>query len=250
MATIFQKTTTGQCLVLDTRESLTYPFNLGDWSEIRVGVELSMVTINSGNGFNTPYYTETASSNSYNNSFFMGFRDTGSIFPNTVSGTYIGFVPMNNFPINVITNNQRIERTTNSNTPMGYISGGTTYITTLDNNSRCVYVGSQSAVTGSSLYAAQHGFRVQIQNKGTTGQRMLLDTFNNTTTYVTPNASGLRSFMSAMTNTTSGIYCYLTAGGPSGGQGAALDFPNAFFIYNPFLGNLIRIHTLEIEKYA
>lgn len=250
MATIFQKTPTGQCLVLDAREGLTYPFNLGDWNEIRVGVELSMVTINSGNGFNTPYYTETASANAMTNSFFMGFRDTGSLFPNPVSGMYIGFVPRNNFPVNVTTSDVRISRTTNGNLPMGYISGGTSFVTTVDNDSRCVYIGSQAAVTGTTAYAARHGFQVTLVNKGTTGQQVQLNTFNNGASYVTPNPSGLRSFMSAMTNVISGSYFYLTAGGPSGGQGAALDFPNAFFLYNPFLGNMIRIHDIVIEKYG
>lgn len=245
MSTVFQKTATDVCEVLDPREGLTVPFDLGNWSEIRVGVELSYVA-NTG-GFNVvPPADEASAGTSFTNSFIMGFRSTGSVFPDPVSGFHIGIVP--GFAVSSFISEGRIRRTAPGNNEVGVTYGGTTTAqATTPGNPSCVYVGGTS-VAGTTLYAGQQGFRVRLTGQGTSGQFMMLDVFNNATAYVTPSVTGLRAFMSAGTITASGAYYPLTTTLTT--PGVPLQFPNAFFIYSPFLTGSLRVHTIVIDRYA
>lgn len=246
MSTIFQKTATDICQVLDSREGLTYPFDLGNWSEIRVGVELSYIAT-TGAGYNTPPVSdETQGGTTLTNAFLMGFRNTGTLFPDTVNGLHIGFVPAN--PETMSVSEGRIRQASFSRLPIGIVLGAVSAISnTLDSTSRTVYIGGSSA-SAATQYAAQHGFRVRLTGQGSSGQFMQLDTFNNTTNYVTPSVTGLRQFLSTAAASVSGAYYPLTSGFvyPAG----PLTFPNAFFLYAPFLSGSIRIHTIVADRYA
>lgn len=246
MSVLFQKTLVDVCQVLDSREGLTYPFDLGNWSEIRVGVELSYIAI-TGAGYNTvPGFDEAQGGTSLTNSFLMGFRNTNTTFPDTTNGFHIGFIG-NNLSVSALISEGRIRRTPAAHLPIGIILGPTTVAVDLDSSSRTVYTAGTSA-SAATVYAAQHGFRVRLTGQGTTGQFLTLDTFNNTTAYVTPSVTGLRAFMGVAANSVSGAYYPLTSGFVS--NGGPLTFPNAFFLYSPFLSGSLRVHTLIVDRYA
>lgn len=249
MATIFQKTATDNCIVLDSRESLTYPFSLGNWSEIRLGIEMSIVAITGG--YNTVGTDETVGGTSQTNSFYFGFKNTGTLFPDTISGFFVGVIPNGvgaNYTAAPGGLNGRLSQASTADLNWGIQSGSTSRVgPLLDTSSRHIWAGGDS-VANSTLYCSRQGLRVILISGNTTNQFLQLDTFNNSTTDYTPNITGLRSFMDLMANSSSGTYQFLTNGFVGGG--APLPFPNAFFIYNPFISNQIRIHTLVVERYA
>jgi len=101
MATVFQKTTSDKCLILDAKEALIYPFDVGNWTEIRMAVGLSLTTAASNNG------TAIAENNSFttaSSGFYFGIKNssnanlpgvTGAIYAGSVStadGNAVSFV--------------------------------------------------------------------------------------------------------------------------------------------------------------
>lgn len=260
MSTVFQKTATDNCLILDSREGLTVPFDLGNWNEIRVGVELSYIAT-TGGGYNiAPLVDETQGGTSFTNSFFLGFRGTGTPFPDTVSGFYLGMIGNNTNPVTESANGAgadaaggRVRVVSFGGLPMGCFYQGTFATQSFGNNSRCVGMAG-AAASAATQYADQQGFRVRLTGQGTSGQFMQIDCFNNNNgsfavaTHVTPSVTGLRAFLSSMPNVVSGAYYPLTSGFVS--PGGPLQFPNAFFIYSPFLTGSVRLHTLVIDRYA
>lgn len=250
MSTVFQKTLIDTCLVLDSREALTCPFDLGNWSEIRVGVELSYVS-STGAGYNiVPGADEHQAATVLTNGFLMGLRNTGTPFPDNVSGVYLGFVPTatNTHGIAArISEGRIIDDFINTFLPVGMINGPAIVTNLSNSTSKCVYIGGTS-VSGTTNYAAQQGIRIRMTGQNTPGQYMMIDVFNNTLNYVTPNVTGLRFFLSNMPNVASGFYGPLTNTFTS--NGTPLAVPNAFFVYSPFQSGILRVHTIIVDRYA
>lgn len=246
---------TGAMLILEPRERLIYPFNIGDYSEVRFGLYWSWTSAHSGD--NVPPPTETISSTTPLLTPFIGLcnYNTGTLgFPGQSNGfDYVGWY---------------------GGTASLEFQGGTTLNYNWGNGSfgrgQFAFVSDQTgwAINGNSYFTfslfntTAFGVPISTCSDVTCGNKFLSRILFPTATQV-----GLQgSSASSPTSDTSvqNLRAQLaTFGNPyptqimyfpwaSGGSGSPhpLMRPNALFIYNPPLNARMRIHAIAVERYA
>ncbi len=247
MATIFQKVTGDNCVILDPRESLIYPFNFGDdWTEIRMGVYVSMCATGDDNSL--PIFS-TISDNSAINRPFIGFKNNNNSFPQSASCSFAGF----SSPITEGTILQIAPGTSSAGLELAG-SSSNTYSFLLSNDASQV---KDSAGGFSSMqwpYAGSVGdtayFGVFVAKLCVTPTNIYTGT-----NYVTHNATaggsnvGIASLRKDVANASfsspvTGFFTYdFTA------TGTPIAKPNAAFIYSPMFNSRLRIHNIVVERY-
>lgn len=240
MATIFQKITGDNCLILDPREALVYPFSFGgQWTEVRMAMFVSLC---SSNGDNTPPPFSIISDSSPSNKFYFGFKTNNNIFPQTPNTLYVG--------------------------AMSQQDEGTIIASQGANGIR---VGSSASNSLSFVYNYNNDFNHQnaVLNPMLSPVHMDLDTgyfgFYSIKLSITPqnvfsgaNAiidviPGADSSISALRLTaTNATYGTVTTGfftQDSTITGLPAARPDAIFAYLPMFDSRMRIHNILIEKY-
>lgn len=254
MSIIYQKISGAnqeQCLILGPREALVYPFNLGEYQEIRFGIFFSMTAANDSN---TAYTNETVGTGNPKNKLYIGFKDHSVNFPFTPNSSFIGngSLPSTNNGAgvaNVALSNQAIVTVSSGGSTMANIysiSGENGTQVFSGYNLRSIALGSPlripttAQVTSTTNYMSFFGGKL-LQ---TGSQFSYFSTYDNLNTYGTGTQLALRTLISRFPNQDgingingiSGIF-----------SGAQL---NSLFIYMPFSGNQVRIHGLVVDKYA
>lgn len=241
MATIFQKITGDNCLILDPREALIYPFNFGsEWTEIRMSMYASLCA---ASGDNTPPPLNTLADTSASNKFYFGFKTNNNIFPQSPNTLFIGsMIPQAEGTL-VSTQAGNLFRV------VGSVSNGMSFVYNYNNDftNEGPMGNTFLTPTGIALNSGYFGFyatKLCITSNGIySGTNGVISISTNPT----PSIAALRS------DTSDGnVYGALKTGfyttnGTS--TGAIAPKPDAIFIYFPMYDSRLRIHNLLIEKH-
>lgn len=237
MATIFQKTATDNCLILGARESLTYPFSLGNWTEVRMGFYIS---VTSSSGDNTLYGgNETIPFASGPANIYVGLTSSEPGFPRQNGKTYIGLGPHNPGSTQNL-NSTVISCADASNTRLAAVdASGNLSISTAGAG----MIGYTNT-TGNTNYARFYGLRyvVSSNNQYTVTKTAGASPVTN------PTVEDTRAQLQAMPSSDSLGSLYFNYGFTS--SGVQLPRPNNVYLYFPFWGSRVRIHALVVDKYA
>lgn len=228
----------GECIVLNQGDEFYYPFDWNNgYSEIRVGFMFSVGA--SGNGLITPV---TQTPNSPPSNIFIGFKNhDNGILPQFSGSSFFGI--SNRYADNAINiyNNLLSFGSDNSN--------GWGYFLSSDSTGNSIYYTANQQrginlfnTTGSSVFASFWGMDLIL--KGNTFSGCAIYDIGGYTNFTTGRiAVNLDSppFQSAGQNG------FFTTGNANTNN--LLQKPNCLYIYWPFFGNTLRIHSLLISQY-
>lgn len=242
--------TTGQCLILNPRERLIYPFSFGNYSEIRCAIAWSLTAATGNNSTlnASDVYAQTAPPNS----IYFGFCNfqTGSLLPGQSGGyDYVGTIPggPNTAGINAGGGNLNWQgggsSATNCRIGVTDITGGR--FTGAPNELNIAASVSQTNIAGATSFAGLLGWKFTLSGSNAYSLQGLTTDTSFTSNVSTSN---LRTFIASPSTTTSVVTGFFTSGGTAAGN--RLMVPNAFFVYMPMLNQRLRIHNLVVERYA
>lgn len=263
MAIIYAKPTTSspeQCLVLGVREALIYPFDVGDWNEIRIGMYFALCSASSLTDTWSAEIIYNGATNPRNNCF-IGLKDSGTALPQTTGYAYMGWGIGKNHAglarsVYVYPPNSTVGFFQPGRNPYGGAAAVLSYNGTETYKDAPQWLGmtSQTNATGLSTYAALYVMRfLKATTAGgktvITGQLFFND--NNSSAVAPYTTEGLRTTLLNISNNQ-----FNNVGiGPTGywtdtlsPAGNNLPLPNSVFMYLPFFSNRARIHALVVEK--
>lgn len=254
MSTIYQINPEEKCLVLEPKEALVYPFNFGSWEEIRIGAYMSLTTPDSFTGF----YTGTNGESVFGytgilydqlDNFFWGVVNSGSPFP-FKSGSYFAGSALNSgsFAEYRITSTQNFsyldvldEFTINLKTnSLSVISGGKPLnYKTYTGERASMYFPDGESSTGSNNLAMFNGLKF-VYNSG--AKNIYIYSFGDieSNNPSTGDLSNLETKINLFQNSSSS---------PLSGYCDESLLPSAMFLFSPFTGYRIRVHSFLIKKY-
>lgn len=232
----------GHCIILNSQESLIYPFNFGFWQEIRMGGFFSVVS--GGTGWNSNFPGFTGNMSGPLTQLYIGFKDSGSALPGEKNTTFVG--------IGRQANNSASSAITSSTLCFG-APGSTAnmagYYQTFDTNGNVVYynANTQNSMsitnpTPDTNFASFWGLTLQIQGNFFSGMSIYDTAF-----YTDVSTGNLSRLVNAPPSVSSFVTGYFTTGGANSNN--TLILPQAVYIYFPFPNNQLRIHSLDIEQY-
>lgn len=226
MAIVYEKIPdVDQCVILDNREAVLYPFDLGDWSEIRIGVMMSLIGNSSDNVIGV---IEDIGSNPVpQDKAYFGIKSSGQSYPLQDDICFVGIAGALNG--NVSVGAFGIEQVYNS-----VLSGTDGMQTTFGANSR-MRLEVSSSVTGESTYSQY--FSLKVNRSGNFYSGAWDSQSNGSFTHSDVSTNYLRGLIRQ------GDYIFPSTGSmPSGGM-------NNIFLYLPFLNNRVRVHNLIVERF-
>lgn len=255
MATIFQKTISDECLILEQREAFYYPFYVGNYQEVRAGFYFSAT---STSGDNTPYNFETADAGSLVGSMFIGFAKSGQganyVLPGTTGLIFCGLKNQggNCSYLGPQGDIIWISPTCQSATPFfgciltNYLSSGFDSIqddtvTGVNNTGGVIFLPQDPTLdTG---YASYFGISLNFS-----GNQFQFSMSNDANFVTDMEISGLRNRLETFPNYQLAGTGYFTSG--FNNTNNIIDKPDSLFLYFPFYNNKIRIHALTVERYS
>jgi hypothetical protein len=280
MATIFQKLPASgeQCLILEPKEGLYYPFSIGDWSELRLSMAISFTSVSDNNSFITEERTYSGLSPS--SSMYIGlFSGVNGALPFQNQTSFIGFgnptglfVAMSKTPGGggqptvpgvVINSTQVGANPDNTFSPlMGGFSSvgqffnysshgqgywGTSNFTFSLSNGTLSNPPIFTVISGETNFSTIQTMRFSVVNKGSLGQSFNLGWNNNgpSSVFTDTSISNLKIRNAGISTSFTGLYynSNLTS------TGSPIDLPTNLLIYFPFVQNRARIHSILLEKY-
>ena len=265
MAIIFDRVPASghKCLVLEPKESLVYPFDFGDWEEIRIGVALSLANVS---GFDQPLKNEEiyiSSEEDYEKHFYLGIKSNNEFYPNKNSCSYIGIgepiynsgqsstVNINSESYNtyayIVYNNSNVYASIIPSGATGYNFQFSQYV------SSAIMLPSAFNQTGLNTYFCNiFGIRIKIKDKGTVNQNFSFTMFDNfdqqNDLLQFPSLQNIKIAISKMIDYSAELTGFFTS--TYNNSGVPAPIPDAFYISNPFNLNRLMIHNILIEKYA
>lgn len=252
MATIYTHITGGgtgdNCLILEPRERLIYPFSFGDYSEVRWGMIYSWAPSTGNNG---PIISDSSLPTDASQWAYIGLSHSGfekTAFPGQPDGfDFIGIGP--GIP-------QSTVGIANDGTFLAYVLGGAggrqNYCLTSQNGviasgdaGSIIYMAMtpQSGVFGTTKFSSMFGQR--FINSNNTFQTQW---FANQNASSNTSSEYLKTGIFSMTSLSSAITGFFTSGGNNTDD--RLIKPNSIYIYNPMLSTKMRIHNISAERYA
>lgn len=238
MSYIYSKNS-GHCLIIGPQESITLPFNFGNFQEVRMGGFFSVVSGGSGN-FNTVFSAITGGVNAPLNTFFIGFKDTGINLPG-VGSNFVGASKK--------AGDTQIAITPISLNLGGAVTNGGGNIVTIDGTGNSIYYSSQvqnaipiTIATGDTNFASFWGITLGLVGNTFSGMAIYDTAFY--TDVSTGNLSRLVNTPPLVSPFSTGFY---TTGAINNSN--TLSAHKAIYIYFPFLNNQLRIHALDIEQF-
>lgn len=250
MATIFQKTVSDECAILDSRELSVEPFNIGtDWSEIRLSMAVSFTTVTGGD--NSLVSPETINYNTQRNGFYLGFKNSGQQFVLESGAAFLGASTagrqayfMQGGGLSTIGNDSspaiRFLASNNTTTILNQVMAG--------DKPYFQMPWTVDTMTGTTAYAAINGIRLAINANTFSGSVFSSISDVNQPGTNDVSIANLRSTAINLSFLSNGATGFWTSDGTI--TGTTLNKPDSIFIYMPFLNTRIRIHSWIIEKYA
>ncbi len=259
MATIITKTTSGSALVLNSKEALLYPFNLGNWTQIRFGM---FVGATSSNDTNSQYSNEQLNCNAPQNGFYFGlvtnidpnnllpYGDTQNFIgvgaPTGVAGS-VGTIAINDNRINSQAGNGNLSAFVTVSGKFQVFQDGLNAGSSA--NVHKIYLPDKVNITGAVGFAGFYGVKITINNAGSTFQTFDIATSDNSEAqYTDISIDNLRNQLSNFNspNTTTGFrwnsQMSITGGTP-------LPLPSGLLLFCPLSQNRIKTFCLDIDKY-
>jgi hypothetical protein len=242
MAKIYQKTIasgTDKCLILDPREALLYPFNIGTWTEARLGFLISVTSAASDNSADAQSISSVIMDSAANH-FAFGIKDSSETLPRLAGSQFWGASSI-------------INGTTLSTSGNPYTGANLGVIAT---NGASVSV--PSATMGASNYLLAQGggttlfcqllaLKMQITDLGGATQSVSISGANPSTAQSVPSIVNMRALL-AGTSFSSGTSAITNLAWHD--NGVPRPIPNTIFARMPFGNGRLRIHAIVIEKYA
>lgn len=265
-----------RCVILDPREALIYPFNLGsDWTEIRLGFTIS-ATRNSGPNI-TPT-SETLTADATKNFFYVGLVGwTGDLnflydLPRLTGSTLNGVNFLGVSSVNKGSAGSRLATSVDYHniggvrtlggigaTPSFISDSGHTYFfhqgsVTPSTSEMIITLPQNVGATGITGFASQNTLRITIDNLTN-----IYTVYCNVSTSVpnlpfytsTATVESLRARMASFDSTTSlnsivtGFFTHNNTA-----SGVPQVKPSGVLFYFPFFNNQIRLHAIAVERYA
>lgn len=226
----FQKTASDIALVLGTREALLYPFSAGIWTEIKIGIAVSLtddVDVNADVGSNSEILT-----NDPKNNFYLGLKSNNLIFPGELGTEFVGFATHQGGRYI----NRNVLNAGGASPNIRALRGETLIDTGgPPNNFQPARDDAHLTVDYVRLYL----MRYVVTNRGAANQTIgIADDDGEFSS--TPTISKLRQELSNWTGSTTEVDWFY------GGQ--ALPVPDALFIRWPFFETRLRIHSIVLER--
>jgi len=256
MSTIYQINTGEKVLVLESKEALIYPFNFGSWGEIRVGAYMSLTTNDSFTGFYTGVKLEISTAldgllyNRFDN-FYWGITKSGNPFPFQTGSYFIGS--------SLNSGQGLVEYRISSSPTSAYLDILDQYTVTLQTNTLAITSGGQllnnqtytgeraslyfpdgESATGNNSLSMFNGLRF-LYNSGTND--ISVSSFGDKSSSIPSisNLSNLETKINLFQNPSSSPvneYCDIQ------------NLPSAMFLFSPFTGYRLRVHSFLIKKYS
>lgn len=246
MALIYQKLVTDKTLILDPREYVMRPFDLGaDWTEIRFG--FFWTPVQSGNDNLEPAGNEVIAINNAQDWITAGFKDSATTaLPGQATAFFLGHIGWNNVNPGQcsLVDLGATWRIGGSNTATtGHLAGYDGV--TLKGSDAAAGVAPQAP--DASLAAGYNGFfgvKCVLTNRGLATQQAQLSSA------VTATVAGTDYSIAALRQAiNNGVYTGGAAFAWNDGA-AALTVPDAVFLRLPFFVNRIRISAMMVVRYA
>lgn len=222
---------------------LVQPFDVGTWTQIRMGMLYSLTTTGNSNGL---YTSESRDFGIAGDGIYVGIKDTGIQLPLQSGSLFIGAGTA------AATGNGATSLT--GITIQGFNGQISLFGSSGNSGIQCaniagIYPTSPANATGNTAFAAFFGVRIEGTGIGTSGQSFRITASNGTSGAGTSNTSlpWLRSQLGYLTGDVNTPYLYYTTGFENGG--GPLPLPTSFFAYSPFLSNRLRIHGFVVERY-
>lgn len=259
MSTIFEKLPASgeKCLILEPREALVYPFSVGDWNQLRLGMFISTCGINGDNSLSSDndvvgpvskkeyMYLGLAYVSGATLPYSSGFNFIGTANALAGGGAYTNILFRDDAIVNGFGTSLHVLSTIDTS----YQINSTSYnaIGTPAAASR-IRLSSYAQRTGASSYGAFYGINYTINDKGLVSQSFTCSS-SSSAGITNMSIDNLRSFITTQPNSVPSVtgYRWVT---PLADTGTPLPLPNNIFLYFPFLNNRIRIHAITVEKWA
>lgn len=268
MAVIYEKYAPSgdNCLILGLKEALVYPFDVGDWNQLRVAVAYSLTTPNTPGELNNNNELVTSSDISVNTDgsaqtcmFFgltnaFGINNLGNSGYNFVG---IGTPPNPGWGVRSASASIQMVSTQRTNSLVAFTTIGSGWqhdptnmnsTTAFSSLNPPYFTLPSSLMTGDETYAGVYSLRFYRNNPNQAFENFQLESY---TIYNIPNTTPeylqLANSQSSTATHTGLRWNYernIDGGNP-------LPTPNNFIFYSPFTSDYrFRIHSILIEKYA
>jgi hypothetical protein len=267
MATIFERIPLSgeNCLILDSKESLSYPFDLGDWERIRIGVAFSLTNLSQLNGGVEEELIENTQRYDYTRSFYFGIKTNNESYPDSNKCSYIGvgsenlaypYSSYNPFRLYIYNETCYIYYTVPVILPSGNFNDQPVYSNY--NTIRLPSIFNQSG--SNSYFCNMFCLEIKIKNRGTSNQSYSIAMNSYENDYQSqingappfalnfPSLSQMRKALADIVFTSSPDTGYFTS--TFNNSGIPAPIPDSLYIHNPFISNRLRVHGILIEKYS
>ena len=233
-------------LLLEPREAFYRPFDLGQWTDLRIGMLFRFVGTSSDSASAT---YEILGVNSETDRFYFGIKDSGSDMPG-VSGTkFIGMGTVSGSRIG--SNNSGAGGDTffesgSSIYQRIYFSAysGSDFVRPLIDQNTNTSVPFSSSASGSS-YSTFYGLRITLQNSGAADQRVQLTHKYSFSGLVGTSSADLNSYLVSPAGWASP---YSSGPVATASWANGMPLPNSFFIYSPFYNSRLRMSAMQVLK--
>jgi hypothetical protein len=229
-------------LILSPREALYREFNVGQWTELRIGMLYTMVTDTSDTALPSDqvYYLSDT------DRIYFGIKSSGSNFPGTGNADFIGATTITGSSLYVTTTGG-LSGTTNASYPYYSLflgaSSASNAISTLGTFAINANLGPFSFPFSVGATCGFYGLKYVLENSGSADQRIIVSYKGNAST-----ATSSAALYSTLVNNTSwnamaNNQLYSTASWATG-----IPLPNTFYAYLPFYKARLRMTAMQIVK--
>lgn len=253
MALILSKTTTDKCIILSTRQALIYPFVAPGWTDLRLGMFLSVTQLGADDG--TSGLAETIITTGIpSDRAWFGFKENNDIQPQQAGTHFIGLGSVDGFPDNAT--NELLASALFSGAPGTDIWAVTSRNCVAQQWDGTTWVGATGVSNIIQIKLPQN----TINAGGYAGLFMMRLTRASGSTTITnavygivagaahssiilfsndPNIGAIRAQLANI-----GAYS------PFGQSNNIGTVPDAIYAYWPFHNSRLRIHAIVLEKFA
>lgn len=240
MAEIYQKLITDKALILAPREGFMRPFNLSNWTEIRMGMYFTGVSSGSNDTFAGS--DETVALSSKFDRFHFGIKSDTPDLPGTLGTDFIGMTNSTNAVAMASFTLFGSNGASINNTLVSGVSKDATFTLNGVDILRGMRFGT--GVANATTYNSFYAIKIVINNPGLSTQTVTISTTN------TQDIAG-SSYDTDTLNTLINNGTYTTSDAVAWNNGVtAYALPTHAFIHLPFYNYSIRISALRVTQYA
>lgn len=233
-------------LLLEPREAFYRPFDLGQWTELRVGMYFKIVNTTSDSGSHS---NESISINSNTDRIYIGLKDSGSNMPGVAGTNFIGMTSVSGSGV----------RSDSPYSNFGDNSGSLTYprlyLSAFSGSSNYNAYFRENTATGPAFadnafsYNGFFGIKYILLNSGSADQQVQV-TYKRVylvIPQVVSNDTGTSS-IDLHRHLLSEVGWTNPPASNTASWAAGIPLPNSFFAYSPLYNNRLRIGAIEVLK--